>query len=294
MSSITIDTHTIELSNEQKILFPKSKITKGDLINYYQTIAPIMLPYIKDHPIAMQRFPDGIDHEGFYQKEAGEYFPNWIERKTIKHKAGHQTTYVLCNNTATLVYLANQAVITIHHWLSTNAKQRSPDRMIFDLDPTHKNTWKDLVTTALLLKKIIESYDLTPFVMTTGSRGLHITIPLKQIHTFKHVRMFAQQIAQQAITSNQTLVTLEVRKEKRKNKIFIDTLRNQWAQHAVAPYTVRALEHAPIAMPITWQELEKTPINAQTYTIKNGLKQVNQHKHPWANFYQKAGNIASI
>jgi bifunctional non-homologous end joining protein LigD len=94
MSTIIVDQHTIELSNEDKILFPKSKITKGDLINYYQKIAPFMLPLIHNHLIAMQRFPDGIDQTGFYQKEVGNYFPDWIERTTVKHKAGHQTTYV--------------------------------------------------------------------------------------------------------------------------------------------------------------------------------------------------------
>jgi len=290
MSAITVDRHTIELSNEDKLLFPKSKITKGDLIAYYHKIAPYLLPLIKDHPIAMQRFPDGIDKEGFYQKEMGDYFPDWIERKTVKHKAGHQTTYVLCNNTATLVYLANQAVITIHHWLSTAAKLRYPDRMIFDLDPS-ETSCDQLVEAALYLKEIIDSYQLASFVMITGSRGLHVTVPLKQVYTFRSVRMFAQKVAQQFIDQYPQLATLEVRKEKRKNKIFIDTLRNQWAQHAVAPYAVRPLEHAPIAMPLSWHELNNAHLTAQTYTINNIFSHITQHKDPWKDFNKTEGLI---
>jgi bifunctional non-homologous end joining protein LigD len=231
----------------------------------------------------MQRYPDGIMQEGFYQKEIGDYFPAWIERKTITHKAGHQTTYVLCNNSATLVYLANQATITVHHWLSTSTKLRSPDRMIFDLDPSN-TPWPQLIETAQQLKKILKSYKLSPFVMTTGSRGLHVTVPLKQIYTFKQVRTFAQQIAQKLIEKHPALATLEIRKEKRKNKIFIDTLRNQWAQHAVAPYTIRAIEQAPIAMPLSWKELENPKLTAQTYTLEDVLRHPLSLKHPWGDF----------
>ncbi len=291
MSTLTIDTHTIELSNEQKILFPKSTITKGDIIAYYQAIAPSMLPLIHNHPIAMQRFPDGIDQKGFYQKEIGDYFPDWIERKIIKSKTdNHTTTYVVCNDAATLVYLANQAVITIHHWLSTANNLTHPDRVIFDLDPSGTK-WIHLVETAYQLKKIIELHKLTPFVMTTGSRGLHVTVPLKQKNTFRQVRMWAQKIAQQLVENNPTIATLKLRKEERKNKVFIDTLRNQWAQHAVAPFAIRALEKAPIAMPITWKELENKKLSAQFFTIATD-RHLLSCPAAWADFHQATGILS--
>jgi bifunctional non-homologous end joining protein LigD len=288
MSTINIERHTIELSNEGKLLFPETKITKGNLITYYESLAPYMVPLITNHPIAMQRFPDGITHEGFYQKEIGEYFPDWVERKTITHThSEHKTTYVVCNNTATAVYLANQAVITLHHWLSTIDDLVHPDRMIFDLDPLNV-TWTELTKTALILKKVLEEYKLKPFVMTTGSRGLHVTVPLKQKLTFKKVRLFAQHIAQQVVEKHPALVTLEIRKEKRKNKIFIDTLRNQWAQHAVVPYSVRAIEGAPVATPLFWHELENKKLHAQYFTITNVLKKVIRDGNPWQNFNKNA------
>jgi len=145
MSIIKINGHEIELSNEDKILFPKSGITKGDLIDYYQKIAPYLIPYITNHPLTMHRFPDGIDKEGFYQKEIGAYFPSWIKRKAIKRRSNEKVvTYVICNDHATLVYLANQATIVLHAWLSTANKLTYPDRMIFDLDPSVKNAWPQL------------------------------------------------------------------------------------------------------------------------------------------------------
>jgi len=289
VSTIKVENHTIELSNEDKILFPKSKITKRDLINYYQAIALQLVPLIVQHPLAMQRFPEGIDGEGFYQKEIGDYFPAWIDRKTVTHKlSNHKTTYVVCNNAATLVYLANQAVITLHPWLSTVDNLMHPDRLVFDLDPSPTSSWHELVETALALKKELEAHALVPFVMTTGSHGLHVTIPLKQKQTFRHVRLFAQTIARAVVKKQPEKITLEVRKEKRVGKIFIDTLRNQWAQHAVAPYSVRIIESAPVATPLFWEDLENPKLTAQFYTINTVLKKLEREGDPWKDFKKSA------
>lgn len=291
MSVITIDKHEMELSNVDKILFPVSQITKGDLINYYQNIAPTMLTYMREHPIAMQRFPDGIAHEGFYQKNIDDYFPDWIDRVTIKRKSDeHPVNYVVCNNAATLVYLANQAVVTIHLLLNTSDKLNYPDRMIFDLDPVQVS-WPVLVEIAQQLKIILAKHELNAFVMTTGSKGLHVTVPLKQKNTFKQVKNFAQIIAQEVITTRPSQATLEIRKEKRVGKVFIDTLRNQPAQHAVAPYSVRAIEYAPVAMPIAWNELEDSKITAQLFTIANSIERIKKHGDAWHDFYEMAGVI---
>ena len=284
MSIITVDNHEIELSNEDKILFPKTKITKGDLINYYWSIAPIMLTHVREHPIAMQRFPDGITHEGFYQKNKDDYFPRWIDSVAIKRKSdAHAVYYVVCNNSATLVYLANQAVITMHLLLGTVGKLRYPDRLVFDLDPVQVPL-SVLVDTAHQIKKLVEKYGLTPFVMTTGSKGLHVTVPLKQKNTFKQVRMFAQKIAREVIEKNPNQVTLEIRKEKRIGKVFIDILRNQPVQHAVAPYSVRPIEGAPVAMPLAWSEIAHLKNFAQTFTIGNVATHLKKHGDAWRNF----------
>lgn len=295
MSTIIIDSHEIELSNEDKILFPQSGITKGDLIDYYKKIAPYLIPYITNHPLTMHRFPDGIDKEGFYQKEIGSYFPSWIKRKSIKRRSNEKiVTYVICNDAATLIYLANQGTIVLHAWLSTAHKLTYPDRMIFDLDPSVKHAWPQLKKTAQKIKKKLEKYGLVPFVMTTGSKGLHVTTPLKQVDSFAKVRTFAKEIAQELVEEDPEHLTLEIRKEKRGTKIFIDTLRNQWAQLSVAPYSVRAKEGAPIATPLSWSELSNPKLNPQSYNIKNIFRRLSKKKDPWKDFYKKAKSLPKI
>ncbi len=295
MSTIIIDRHEIDLSNKSKILFPKSKITKGDLITYYEKIAPYLLPHIYDHPLTMHRFPDGIDKEGFYQKEIGSYFPKWIKRKAIKRRSIDKiVTYVVCNNAATLVYLANQGVVALHAWLSTIKKLTYPDRIIFDLDPSTNRSWPNIKKTAKLIKKKLETQSLVPFVMTSGSKGLHITAPLKQVDTFKKVRAFALMIAQELVEKYPDMLTLEIRKEKRGTKIFIDTLRNQWSQLSVAPYSVRAIEKAPIATPLSWSELSNSQLNPQRYTIKNIFRRLSKKDDPWKNFHKKARALPKL
>jgi bifunctional non-homologous end joining protein LigD len=292
MALITIDNQHIELSNENKVLFPISGITKGHLITYYTKIAPYMVPHIYNHPIAMHRFPDGINQEGFYQKERGTYFPDWIDHKAIKRKSDNVAVqYVLCNNAATLVYLANQATITYHAWLSSTKKLNHPDRMIFDLDPSHGTALHMLKDAVQYTKNILEHQGLTPFIMTTGSKGFHIIVPILQHHTFKTVQKYASMIAHQLLEKYPTLFTIELRKEKRKEKIFIDVLRNQWAQLSVAPYSVRAIEHAPIATPIPWSKLNDTRVTPQYYTINNIFTQLDAHGDAWQHFAKHAHKL---
>ena len=296
MSIITVHGHEIELSNEDKILFPQSKITKGDLITYYQKIAPYIIPLVVNHPLTMHRFPDGIGAEGFYQKDIGSYFPSWIKRKAIKRRSIDKVvTYVVCSDDpATLVYLANQGVIALHAWLSTTTKLTYPDRMVFDLDPSTSHSWPQIKQTAKKIKKKLEHYGLRPFLMTTGSKGLHITTPLKQTDSFSTVKKFADFIAQELINEDPEQLTLEIRKEKRGTRIFIDTLRNQWAQLSVVPYSVRAREGAPIATPLTWSELANSKLNPQSYTIKNIFRRLSRKKDPWKDFYKKAKSLPKL
>ena len=156
MESLKVGRYRVTITNPDTLLFPKNKIRKIDLINYYNAIAPIMVPYMKDRPLTMVRYPNGIDHEGFYQKNMPDYFPNWVKGKTIKKSEGGSVTYVVCNNAATLVYLANQACITPHLWLSKIDKLRYPDQMIFDIDPPPSGKNFTLVRhIALRLKEIL-------------------------------------------------------------------------------------------------------------------------------------------
>ncbi len=281
----------VKITNPDRILFPISKITKRELIEYYDRIAPLMIPHIKDRPVSMQRFPSGIDMDGFFQKDAPDYFPAWIARAYVeKGDTSQVVSHVLCNSAATLVYLANQAVITPHVWLSKIDKLNYPDRMIFDFDPPSVKAFAQVRKAAKLFKTLLEDIGLTPFVMTTGSKGLHVTVPIKREFDFDQVRAFTRTVAARLVEQHPEHLTLEVRKNKRKGRIFVDYLRNAWAQTGVAPYAVRAKEHAPIATPLYWKEVNAA-LDPQKYRIKNIFKRIARTGDPWADIAKHAGSV---
>jgi bifunctional non-homologous end joining protein LigD len=184
----------VEITNPNKILFPKSKITKEEFVDYYKFIAKKMLPLIKDRPISMQRFPGGINGIVFFQKNVFEYFPSWIKTVSVKRKNKENIKMALCNDRDSLLYLANQVCVP-HVWLSRKDKLDYPDRMIFDLDPP-KDDFPSVVKASLDLKKMLDELKLPSFVMTTGSKGLHVVIPIKREKKFDEVRHFARKIAE--------------------------------------------------------------------------------------------------
>lgn len=266
------------LTNKEKILFPKDKITKEQLADYYKNIAPYMLPFLKDRPITMQRFPDGITKEGFYQKNISEYFPSWIEKIQVRNSDGSKTNYVIVENEETLIYLAYQACITIHLWLSKRSKLNYPDRMIFDLDPGQKTTFHQIQKYALELKEFLEKLNLKSFPMLTGSRGIHVVVPIKSANTFHFVHKYAHDIAKNFTKIAPEDLTIEIRKEKREGKLFIDFIRNTYGHTAVAPYSVRPIEGAPIAIPLSWEEISDSSLKAQSYNIFNVFEYLKKHK----------------
>lgn len=260
----------MKFSHLDKELFPG--ITKKDLIEYYDRVSDRILPFIKDRPLTLERYPNGIKGNRFYQKNAAAFFPDWI--KTIKIK---DTNYVVCNNKETLLYLVNLACIPFHIWTSKIDKLEYPDKMIFDIDPV-KADKKIIEELGKGFKFLLEKIKLKPYVMTTGSRGFHIIIPIKRELRHDRVQKLAFNISK-LIAKNFEFVTLEQRIEKRENRIFIDTYRNSFSQTAVSPYSVRAIENAPIACPIAWNELKN--FNSQKYNIKK----IN--KNPWKDYFKK-------
>ena len=276
--TITVNNRTIDISSSDKLLFPN--ITKEKFVAYYANVADMMIPYIHNRPITMHRFPHGINEDGFYQKNAPDYFPDWIQRKTVEKKSDGTTNYVICNDAATLVYLANHDCITPHVWLSRIDHLERPDRLIFDLDPSQEDI-SALKETAWEIKAVVEECELTPFIMTTGSRGFHVTVPIKPEEDFDTARSFAESIADLLAQRYPDTVTTAFRKAKRKERIFIDTNRIAYAQTGVAPYAVRAQPGAPIATPIRWDELDNENLQPQTYTIKNIFRRLGQTKDPW-------------
>ncbi|MGA8282382.1 MAG: non-homologous end-joining DNA ligase, partial [Desulfobacterales bacterium] len=265
--SMKVDSHTIELSNADKVLFPDDGITKGDLINYYHRMADRILPYLEERPVMLQRFPDGLGNSGFYQKQASDYFPDWIAKATVELKDRDETrSLVVCNDTATLIYQANQACITLHAWLSRRSAPDWPDRMIFDLDPAGDD-FAGVREAARHLREVLEHVGLTPYVMTTGSKGLHVAVPLKPGASFDDVRDFARDLATYLVDRHADRYTIEPRKEKRERRLYLDYLRNGYGQTAVGPYAIRAKAGAPIATPLDWEELSDGRLRSNRYTL---------------------------
>lgn len=279
MQVVKVGGRTISITNSSKVLFPKAHITKEDILQYYMEIAGVMLPHMKNHLIVMQRFPNGVGDEGFFQKNISDYFPAWIKSVSVKNKNEGEVHYVLCNDAATLVYLANQGCLTPHLWLSKKDKLHYPDRLIFDLDPS-KNDFSLVKKAAFLLKKLLEDLELVSYVMLTGAHGVHVVVPLKRRYDFEQVHAFSLAIAKRMIDHDPRMFTLEMRKIKRRGRVFIDTLRNGYGATAVAPYAVRAQPYASIATPITWRELHNTT-TSQRYTIKTVLKRIDQKGDSW-------------
>jgi bifunctional non-homologous end joining protein LigD len=276
---IQIEGHKIELSNLDKVLFPKSGITKEELVSYYQRIGSMVLPLYENRPLTMQRCPDGIDKQDFIQKEAPDYFPQWIDRYELTKEKG-TIKQVLVNTEATLVYLANQACITFHLALSKVDKIRYPTYLIFDLDPSTEDIAL-LKTVVEYIKELIDYLDLKGFIKTTGSRGFHIYIPLKRDHTFKKVHDFAKFFATYLAQKYPQEITIEQSKAKREKRVLIDYARNSYGLSAVAPYSIRAKEEAPIATPLHWEELKDKNLHSQSYNIKNIFKRLASIKDPW-------------
>lgn len=290
MDKIKFGPYTVELSHTGKVFFPGSKITKGDIIKYYHKVADTMLPHIKDRPVTMHRFPDGIKGEEFYQKDTPDYFPEWIERASIKRKEGGSIEMVICNKMATLVYLADQAAITLHVWLSRRDKLNYPDKMVFDLDPPDSD-FEPVRSAALSLKNMVEEVGLVPFLMTSGSRGLHVVVPLNRSADFDTVRSFAQDLAEILAGRDPENLTTEIRKDKRGGRLFLDTQRNAYAQTSVAPYSVRAKEGAPVATPLEWSELKNKNLHSRSYNTRNIFQRLEKKGDPWKGMMRNSRSL---
>jgi bifunctional non-homologous end joining protein LigD len=277
------DNHHIQITHKDKILFPNSGILKQDVMAYYEKITDYILPYLKNHPLTMQRFPNGIAEDGFFQKNASAYFPDWIKTEEVR-KVGGWVNQVICDTKETLLYLVNQYVVTFHISLSTIDNIECPDTLIFDLDPPNED-FALAVEGAKALRLLLEKdLGFTTFLMTTGSKGLHVNIPLKQKEDFNKVHAFAKDISNYIAMQNPTKFTTAIRKNKREGRLYIDYLRNSYGQTSVAPYSVRAIEKAPVATPIFWKELEDEKLHAQFCNIQNIFNRLEQIEDPWKDF----------
>jgi bifunctional non-homologous end joining protein LigD len=275
-----IEGRDVKVSHPNKLLFPAAGLTKADLVAYYERFAPVMLPHIAGRPLSLERYPDGVEAAGFMQKNASDHFPSWIRRARLAKQDG-AVDHVVAEDAATLVYLANQACVTLHVGLSRIDRIDHPDRMVIDLDPSDDD-FEKVRRAAREVRALLEQVGLVPFLQTTGSRGLHVWVPLDRAVDFDRVRDFAARVAELLVARRPRELTTAQRKAKRGDRVFVDVARNAYAQTAVAPYSVRARPQAPVATPIDWAELHDPQLGPQRYTIRNIARRLGRKHDPWA------------
>lgn len=274
----------VNISNEDKVLFPDDGITKKDLVDYFEIVADVMLPHLKDRPLVMQRFPDGIESQGFYAKDVPAYFPEWIDRVEVSKRGGGSIKHVVASNKATLAYLANQGCITMHLWPSRAAAIDSPDQLVFDLDPPGDD-FGLVVRTARSLQRLLDELALPAYLKTTGGQGLHVFVPLDGKADFAEVRDFAADVAGVLAARDPDNLTEHVRKNKRGGRLFLDVGRNAYGQHAVAPYSPRPYPGAPVSTPLEWDELHEK-LDPASFTIHTVGDRVRSGPDPWSGIYR--------
>ncbi len=287
---VEIGGRRIELSHQDRVLFPEAGLTKGDLVQYYRRVAGTMGPHLAERPLNLHRFPHGIEEPGFIQQHAADYFPDWIPRVTVEKERG-VVTHVVGGEAATLVYLANQGVVTLHAWLSRADRLHHPDRLIFDLDPPGDD-FAPVRRAAFATHDLLEDLGLAAFVMTTGSKGLHVTVPLDRSADFDATRAFARAAAEVLAARHPEELTVEQRKAKRKGRVYLDVMRNAYGQTAVSPYAVRARPGAPVATPLDWDEVGNPALHPRRYTLGNLFRRLGQKRDPWADIDAHARPLA--
>jgi bifunctional non-homologous end joining protein LigD len=275
-----IGRRSIEVTHPDKALFAEPKLTKRDLARHYERVGEAMVPHVRGRPLALEAFPRGVDAPGYYMKSVPDHFPEWITTVTVA-KRGGSLSQVVADSAATLVYLATQNVVTPHVWLSRADRPRQPDRLILDFDPSAGAGFGAVRAAAREAGERLRDAGLATYAMVTGSRGVHVVSPLRREHSFEAVHSYARALAESMVADDPGRLTLEWRRADRGPRIYVDVNRINYAQHAVAPYGVRARPGAPVAMPIRWEELSSARLRPDRWTIRNSADRLESDGDAW-------------
>ena len=246
---------SVPISNPRKVYWPEQGFTKQDLVSYYDRMASWLLPYLKDRPLHMYRWPDGIRGKNFYQKQLPEGSPDWIDTTNVAREGAEPAFYAVCNDRRTLLTLVNLGSIDLHPWLSHRGSLESPDWAILDLDPKEA-PFSDVVKIARALGRLLRGIGIEPSLKTSGSTGLHVCIPLKPGYTYDQSRMFCETVARVVVREHPDVATVDRAVSRRAGKVYVDFLQNRREQTVVPPYVIRPVEAASVSMPLAWDELE--------------------------------------
>lgn len=267
----------LKLTNQNKIYFPDDDVTKGDVIAYYQNISQYILPHLKARPQSMNRFPNGIKGLSFFQKDASDETPDWVEtQKVFSESSDKYINYIICNDKATLAYLNNLGCIELNVWTSKIQKADNPDYLVLDLDPSEKNSFDDVIETALAVKEVLDLAGIEGYPKTSGSSGIHIYIPTNGKYSYEQVKDFGHLLMQMVQQKLPELTTLERSLQKRdKDKIYLDYLQNRRGQTLASVYSLRPKKSAPVSMPLEWAEV-KRGLQPTDFNIYNALNRITE------------------
>lgn len=279
----------VEITHPDRVLFPDDNLTKQDLADYYDSVAATMLPHLKGRAVTVQRFPRGIGETGFVQQDFADTLPDWMPGVEVA-KEGGTLVHPLAERPEALRWLANQSCVTLHIWQSRKGRLHNPDRLVFDLDPSDTD-FAVVRATAHATADVLDELGLARYVQTTGSRGLHVVVPLRPEADFDTARQFAREVAEVVVADDDAHRTVEARKDKRGDRVYLDIMRNAYAQTAVAPYSVRARPTAPVATPLEWDELNTRGLRADQFTIRDLPKRLAGQGDPWADMYRHARSL---
>lgn len=266
------------------MLFPDDGITKGELASYYEAIAPVMLPHIRNRPVTMERYPAGIGKKGFMQKDVSKGFPEWLMRVEVPKKDG-TVNHPLVTDVRSLLWLANQNCITPHVWVSRAPKVFQPDICVFDLDPAADEPER-LRLAALMLRDVLLELGLPSWVKTSGSKGFHIAVPVDSKTGSGDVNRFAYGVARLLIKRDPENLTLEFSKADRAGRILVDVGRNGYSATFAATYAVRAKAGAPVSAPCTWEELEAGDVRPLTFKLRTMAERIEKVGDIWQDIHR--------
>ncbi|MHB8897103.1 MAG: non-homologous end-joining DNA ligase [Candidatus Geothermincolia bacterium] len=279
---IEVGGHTLKISNLDKVLWPATGFTKAQMIDYYTRIAPAMLPHLKGYPVTLKRYPDGVDSEYFYEKECPAYHPEWVSTATMPSRNVRQrVNFCVVDNTSTLVWLANLATIELHTLLAKSKDLDTPTSIAFDLDPGPPAGVLDSAWAAERLRDLLAEMGIEAFPKVSGSKGIHVYVPLNTPATYDKTKSFAKALALMMESRYPKRVTSVMRKDLRAGKVFVDWSQNDPHKTTVCAYSLRAREKPFVSAPVTWDELEEArrrkSVAALSFEAWEVLQRVKDH-----------------
>ena len=290
-NEIRVDGRLVRLTNVDKVFWPELGLTKGDLLRYYADVAPVLLPHLKDRAMVMKRYPNGAAGDFFFMKRAPSPRPSWVETCPIEHGSGSVIAFPVIQDLASLLWLVNLGCIDLNPWYGRCPRIDEPDYLHFDLDPVPPARFGRVREAALLIRDVLSALHMPVFAKTSGSKGLHVYVPIHRGPKQKAVWSFAKNLAKEIAARRPKLVTAEYRIEKRPaGRVLIDYNQNAWGRTLASVYSVRPRPHATVSMPVTWKEVE-AGVEIEDFRMDNARERIRQKGDLWKPLTETEGRF---